>query len=81
MKHNIQVEPHRLYSLLQGFRVAVEHEQLSYDQTDGIKLSFKDGWVHVRASNTESMIRIIAEASNITRAQELLDWARDRLKT
>jgi phosphomannomutase len=81
LKHNVQVEPHRLYSLLQGFRVAVEGERLSYDQTDGIKVSFPEGWVHARASNTESMIRLIAEAATATRARELLDWARDRLKT
>jgi phosphomannomutase len=80
-KHNIQAEPHRLYSLLQGFRVAVEQERLSYDQTDGIKVSFPEGWIHARASNTESMIRLIAEAGTVARAQELLDWARDRLKT
>jgi phosphomannomutase len=39
-----------------------------------------EGWIHVRASNTESMIRIIVEAEEAARAQDLLDWARDRLK-
>jgi phosphomannomutase len=39
-----------------------------------------DGWVHVRGSNTESMIRIIVEAREDAAARELLDWARDRIK-
>jgi len=39
-----------------------------------------DGWVHVRGSNTESMIRIIVEAHEDAAARELLDWARDRIK-
>jgi len=39
-----------------------------------------DGWVHVRGSNTQSMIRIIVEASEDVAARELLDWARDRIR-
>lgn len=80
IKHNIQVEPNRLYSLLQSFRLAIEQEQLTYDLTDGIKVSLPDGWVHVRASNTESMIRVIVEAEDDGRARHLLDWARDRIR-
>ena len=80
IKHNIQVEPNRLYTLLQSFRLAVEQEQLAPDLTDGIKVSLPDGWVHVRASNTESMIRVIVEAEDAARARHLLDWARDRIR-
>ena len=47
--------------------------------TDGIVVPFADGWVHVRASQTESMIRVIAEAATPARARDLADWARDRL--
>ena len=80
LKHNIVVEPHRLYSVLQEFRAAVEQEGLEVDSTDGIKVTLAQGWVHVRASNTESMIRIIVEAQEKAPAQELLDWARDRIR-
>ena len=80
LKHNIAVAPHRLFSVLQEFRETVEQEALEVDATDGIKLTFPAGWVHVRASNTESMIRIIVEAGEKSAAQELLDWARDRVR-
>ena len=79
-KHNVVVEPHRLYSVMQEFRAAVEQEGLEVDSTDGIKVTLPSGWVHVRASNTESMIRIIVESTEKSEAQELLDWARDRIK-
>jgi phosphomannomutase len=79
LKYNMGVEPDRIYSLLQRMHDELEQEELGYDETDGLKVTWPDGWVHVRVSNTESMIRIIAEAENPTRARELLDWARDRL--
>jgi phosphomannomutase len=79
-KHNIPVEPNRLYSVLQDFRTVVEDEQLPHDVLDGIKVTLPDGWVHVRASNTESIIRIIVEAKDEQSSDGLLNWARDRLK-
>ncbi len=79
LKHNLSVEPNRLYSLLQDFRVAVEREQLACDLTDGIRVELAEGWIHVRASNTESMIRVIVEAEDGPSAHRLVDWVRDRL--
>jgi len=79
LKHNLPVEPNRLYSVLQNFRVGIEREQLTYDQTDGIRVVLPHGWIHVRASNTESMIRVIVEAEEMADAHNLLDWVRDRL--
>jgi phosphomannomutase len=80
LKHNVDVQPHRLYSVLQEFRAVMEHEGLEIDATDGIKVTLPGGWVHVRGSNTESMIRIIVEAHQDFAARELLDWARDRIR-
>ena len=79
LKHNLPVAPNRLYSVLQNFRLAMEQERLTYDLTDGIRVMLPEGWIHVRASNTESMIRVIVEAEEARSAQKLLDWVRDRL--
>jgi len=38
---------------------------------DGVKIDFADGWVHLRKSNTEPIIRIYSEAANEARANEL----------
>lgn len=80
LKHDLPIEPHRLYSVLQEFRAAVEDEGLTADLTDGVKVTLPDGWVHVRASNTQSIIRIIVEAKEKAKAAALLDWTRDRIK-
>jgi phosphomannomutase len=39
---------------------------------DGLKIDFKDSWVHLRKSNTEPIIRIIAEAHTHAEADELV---------
>jgi len=80
LKYNVEVEPNRLYSVLQNFRLLVERAKLDHDLSDGIKVMLDDGWVHVRASNTESMIRVIVEGTDAIAAQKLIDWARDRLR-
>jgi phosphoglucosamine mutase len=77
----LPVAPRLLFSALQDFREAVgEVEGATVDETDGVKLLWPDGWVHVRASNTQSLLRVIAEADDGARAQELADWARERLR-
>jgi phosphomannomutase len=77
----VPVPPSRLFSALQEFREAVgEVEGAAVDQTDGVKVLWPDGWVHVRASNTQSLVRVIAEGETAARAQELADWARERLR-
>ena len=80
LKHNIPVAPHRIYSVLQRLHDETETEPgMSVDLIDGLRFSWSDGWVHIRASNTESMIRIIVEADTSSRARDLLSWSRDRL--
>lgn len=48
-------------------------EPLSVSSIDGIKLSFEEGWLLVRASGTEPKIRVTAEARSAARAHQLHD--------
>jgi len=41
------------------------------DCTEGLKLIWEDGWVHLRPSNTEPIIRIIAEAKSLEKAKAI----------
>lgn len=43
------------------------------DRTDGIKIDLPDGWLHIRASNTEPIIRIIAEGTDSERTKALIE--------
>lgn len=40
---------------------------------DGVKIDFADGWVHLRKSNTEPIIRIYSEAPTMEEADALAD--------
>ncbi len=41
------------------------------NQLDGLRLDWQDRWVHVRPSNTEPIVRIIAEAPRAEEAERL----------
>jgi phosphomannomutase len=41
------------------------------DRLDGLRLDWADHWVHIRPSNTEPIIRVIAEAPRLDQAQTL----------
>ena len=43
------------------------------DTTDGYRFDFDDGWLHLRASNTEPVIRIIVEAREQRTAKKYVD--------
>ena len=46
------------------------------NKADGLKLDFPEGWVHLRSSNTEPIVRIYAEAESATVAQDLVKKVR-----
>jgi phosphomannomutase len=45
------------------------------DRSDGLKLLWPDRWIHVRASNTEPILRVFVEAKSETAADELYGLA------
>jgi phosphomannomutase len=52
-------------------RLAEAHPEARSDRRDGLRLEWDDRWVHVRASNTEPIVRVIAEASSEAEARQL----------
>ncbi len=43
------------------------------DATDGYRFDFDDGWIHLRSSNTEPVMRVIVEAKDAPAAKEYID--------
>ncbi len=51
------------------------------DYQDGMRLAFEKSWVHVRPSNTEPVVRVIAEAPDRAQAEELCRLIRVELES
>ncbi len=51
-----------------------------FNEIDGLKIDFTDGWVHLRASNTEPIVRLYAESASEERAQELVKLILDKIE-
>ncbi len=47
---------------------------------DGVKVEFPDGWLHLRPSNTEPIVRIYAESTSMEKAQQYAGEAMKLLK-
>ena len=46
---------------------------------DGIKIDFEEGWVHLRKSNTEPIVRIYAESHSQSQAESLINRVKSQI--
>lgn len=60
--------------------VKKHYEKEKVTDIDGVKIDFEDGWVHLRKSNTEPIIRIYSEAHSVERAEKLASEVMDFVK-
>lgn len=51
--------------------VADKYKNEDVNTIDGVKIDFADGWVHLRKSNTEPIIRVYSENSSMEAADKL----------
>jgi len=59
--------------LTQAYRALLERlPGATVDRRDGMHLAWPDRWLHVRASGTEPIVRLIAEAPTVTDARGLV---------
>jgi len=79
-KTSIQVGSHPMQAILAA--LPERFPTAEPDFTDGLKLRWPEGpWLLIRPSNTEPIIRVIAEASTLTAAQELCQQATDAIES
>jgi phosphomannomutase len=49
-----------------------EYEKFPLDTRDGVKVTLPDGWFLVRGSNTEPIVRVVAESRSENKAREIV---------
>ena len=69
-KNRIELTPDiDVDKVLEHAKEVFKNERLN--DKDGVKIDFADGWVHLRKSNTEPIIRVYSEAATMEEANEL----------
>lgn len=54
-------------------RLADKYKNEDLNQIDGLKINLEPGWIHLRKSNTEPIVRIYSESNSIVTANHLAD--------
>jgi phosphomannomutase len=73
VKSKIELESRSQVSeLLAKIKAKLSADATAISEADGLRLEFGNTWLHVRASNTEPIIRLIAEAPTREEASELI---------
>lgn len=69
-KNKIELDPQvNLKAVFEKLKEKYKSNQLN--EIDGLRIDFENDWVHLRASNTEPIIRIIAESNFETTANNI----------
>jgi phosphomannomutase len=69
-KNRIDLTPEiNVDKILAAVKEQYRNEQVN--DRDGVKIDFADGWVHLRKSNTEPIIRVYSEAATMDHANAL----------
>ena len=61
--------------------VRQQFAEFQMDTRDGVKVLTPEGWFLVRGSNTEPIIRVVAEAKSEDRAREIVGDLFNRIKS
>ncbi|HBT75562.1 MAG TPA: phosphoglucosamine mutase [Planctomycetaceae bacterium] len=73
VKRKMSLPCDRIPKALEALNERLEGERVAVDFQDGLRIDFADSWVLLRASNTEPIVRTIAEAPTPDRANALCD--------
>lgn len=68
------------FGVIEKLKARFKDHGLEFLDVDGVKLLDEDGWVLLRPSNTEPVIRVSAEAKTEAKLKELYDFAVKELK-
>lgn len=70
VKNKVELTPEiDVDKLLEEVKEQFKNEKIT--DIDGVKIDFPEGWVHLRKSNTEPIIRVYSESTTPEKAEEL----------
>jgi len=78
IKEKIQGTQEKAYRIIRQLRKKYS-DKGEVSLLDGLKISFKDYWVHIRPSNTEPIIRLIIEAKSRDTAEKMIEFWRKEM--
>jgi phosphomannomutase len=78
IKEKVTCRPREAAAFIRLMKHVFRGEEI--DLADGIKVNWPDRWLHVRSSNTEPVIRIVAEAGSREVARRLVDSVLEYLR-
>jgi len=61
-------------------KLVLNHPEAKVNTVDGVKFDLKEGWVHLRRSNTEPIIRVYAESNEKEAARNLANRFKTELE-
>jgi phosphomannomutase len=70
------INPGQVQFVLDAVKTKLAPEAKSINEEDGIRFDFEKSWLHIRPSNTEPIIRLIAEAPTREEAEALIAKAK-----
>lgn len=79
IKEKLACPSHKIASVLKFIRQ--EYAAYQIDTRDGVKVILPDGWFLVRGSNTEPIVRVVAEAARESRTREIVASVYSQVQT
>lgn len=61
-------------------RISEKFSGKNLDLTDGVKIFFESGWLHIRPSRNEPVLRVIAESQDAEEAENLLQRGKTEVR-
>lgn len=72
VKHNISIEGTKQYVIIDRIRNLLKNEKCT-TSIDGIRVEWLDGWIHLRASSSRPVLRLISESRTLEQAHHRAD--------
>ncbi|MEM2972215.1 MAG: phosphomannomutase/phosphoglucomutase [Candidatus Bathyarchaeia archaeon] len=79
-ERNFECPDHLKFAVIEKLKAKFKSYGFKFLDIDGIKLLNEDGWILLRPSNTEPLIRVSAEAKTKKQLDELYKFAKKELK-